>query len=395
MALKIYDKMKPQGNYPAVDAADVEMPDGRRLPTFLEGFVPNGEGLKNAVEEALQQAKDSGEFDGPQGLPGPAGTNGKDGFSPVVSVTKEDGVTTLSITDQTGTHTAQILDGTGGGGGEEEQVILEEQTFSDFTESGGVYTVMIPEAIALTPGEYYKVTWDGKEYICRCEDQVSGAMTFTGAFLGNPTAAFINMPDSGEPFFIMAGGYLATRESGSHTLGIVTTRVSLVTWENIQGKPFEERAVHMEVSTETISNVAFEGLGMLWVKVSTQTLTKEELLGATLRFVSGDYDQSVVISEADVIIANEQGTAVLQQDLMVPFIMVYQPGEMTITFMGQTATVNIPESGCYATGFNLEADGRITIDNQLVKQLDSKFLPMEAIKTYIDDYISEALGGDY
>ena len=31
MALKIYDTMKPQGSYPAVEAADVMMPDGSRL----------------------------------------------------------------------------------------------------------------------------------------------------------------------------------------------------------------------------------------------------------------------------------------------------------------------------------------------------------------------------
>lgn len=31
MALKIYDTFKPQGDYPAVEAADVQMPDGSRL----------------------------------------------------------------------------------------------------------------------------------------------------------------------------------------------------------------------------------------------------------------------------------------------------------------------------------------------------------------------------
>lgn len=34
MALKIYDTLAPQGNYPAVNAADVEMPDGSRLSEF-------------------------------------------------------------------------------------------------------------------------------------------------------------------------------------------------------------------------------------------------------------------------------------------------------------------------------------------------------------------------
>lgn len=39
MALKIYDTLKPQGNYPAVKAKDVEMPDGSRLSDF-EGSLP-------------------------------------------------------------------------------------------------------------------------------------------------------------------------------------------------------------------------------------------------------------------------------------------------------------------------------------------------------------------
>lgn len=39
MALKIYDKFKPQGDYPAVDATDVEMPDGKRLPEAVVELV--------------------------------------------------------------------------------------------------------------------------------------------------------------------------------------------------------------------------------------------------------------------------------------------------------------------------------------------------------------------
>lgn len=34
MALKIYDTLVPQGNYPAVNAANVEMPDGTTLDEF-------------------------------------------------------------------------------------------------------------------------------------------------------------------------------------------------------------------------------------------------------------------------------------------------------------------------------------------------------------------------
>ena len=49
--------------------------------------------------------------DGAPGKDGINGANGKDGVSPTVEVTKVDGVTTINITDATGTKTATINDG--------------------------------------------------------------------------------------------------------------------------------------------------------------------------------------------------------------------------------------------------------------------------------------------
>ena len=45
---------------------------------------------------------------------GEKGTDGKDGFSPTVSVSKSGNTTTISITDKTGTHTQTVKDGTNG-----------------------------------------------------------------------------------------------------------------------------------------------------------------------------------------------------------------------------------------------------------------------------------------
>lgn len=45
---------------------------------------------------------------------GKKGTDGKDGFSPTVSVSKSGNTTTISITDKTGTHTQTVKDGTNG-----------------------------------------------------------------------------------------------------------------------------------------------------------------------------------------------------------------------------------------------------------------------------------------
>lgn len=66
--------------------------------------------LPEAVEDALEQAKASGEFDGEDGI---------DGVSPTVSVSKSGKVTTISITDKDGTKTATINDGADGDPGQD------------------------------------------------------------------------------------------------------------------------------------------------------------------------------------------------------------------------------------------------------------------------------------
>ena len=53
---------------------------------------------------------------GPQGDPGPAGA---DGFSPTVTTTAIDNGTRVTITDASGEHTFDVLNGTGGGGSSE------------------------------------------------------------------------------------------------------------------------------------------------------------------------------------------------------------------------------------------------------------------------------------
>lgn len=41
MAIGITGKFKPKGNFPLMDAADIEMPDGTRLPDYVDSlFIP-------------------------------------------------------------------------------------------------------------------------------------------------------------------------------------------------------------------------------------------------------------------------------------------------------------------------------------------------------------------
>nr|DAI08206.1 MAG TPA: nucleoid-associated protein [Caudoviricetes sp.] len=116
------------------------------LPAALAGKQPagnyvTGAQLNGAVDDALAEAKASGEFDGPQGPAGPAGDTGPqgpagaDGYSPSAKVEQTSTGATITITDKTGTTTATVNNGTSGGAaawekiadistGEVEQVVI-------------------------------------------------------------------------------------------------------------------------------------------------------------------------------------------------------------------------------------------------------------------------------
>lgn len=70
--------------------------------------------LPEAINTALAQAKESGEFDGADGKDG---VDGKDGTSPTVSVSAIEGGHRITITDTNGTNTVDVMDGSDGKNG--------------------------------------------------------------------------------------------------------------------------------------------------------------------------------------------------------------------------------------------------------------------------------------
>lgn len=58
MALKLYDKLTPSGDFPLVSATDVEMPDGSRLSEFPPGIDENtAERISNLEAQAESAAE--------------------------------------------------------------------------------------------------------------------------------------------------------------------------------------------------------------------------------------------------------------------------------------------------------------------------------------------------
>lgn len=56
MPLKLYDKAKPSGKFALIDAVDVEMPDGSRLPDV----IPR---LQFVTTEKYKALEEAGEID--------------------------------------------------------------------------------------------------------------------------------------------------------------------------------------------------------------------------------------------------------------------------------------------------------------------------------------------
>ncbi len=85
----------------AVDNANTAIDNANSAIDTANTAAANAQSVADTVQAKL----DAGELNGKDG------TDGADGVSPTVSIAKADGVTTVTITDKDGTHTAEIADG--------------------------------------------------------------------------------------------------------------------------------------------------------------------------------------------------------------------------------------------------------------------------------------------
>jgi hypothetical protein len=97
------------------------------------------------VADTVQKKLDAGELKGEkgdQGIQGIQGVAGADGISPTVTTSKADGVTTVTITDKDGAHTATIEDGADG-----------YSPTATVTKSGTTTTVTVTDKSGTTTAE--------------------------------------------------------------------------------------------------------------------------------------------------------------------------------------------------------------------------------------------------
>lgn len=164
MALKLYDTLIPDGDYPLMKAKDVEMPDGTRLSDFKGGGG---------------------------------------------SVSWED------VTDKPFYEEQNIKE------------ILAETTFtSEYSNLFGGYAHVLPVgSYELVLGNTYKVLWDGEEFTCEAMD--GGSVLYGAVYIGNATPfgllgnnepfAIVHAESDGDAGIIVC---LTDTEETAHTLSI-------------------------------------------------------------------------------------------------------------------------------------------------------------------------------
>ena len=115
------------------------LPSGE-IPEPLENFLEEASealtAIPQTIDDALQDAKDSGEFDG---------------FSPIATVTKEGKVATITITDKNGTTSKEIKDGEDGQPGQPGSAGFSPS--ASVSKSGKIATITITDKNGTTTAQ--------------------------------------------------------------------------------------------------------------------------------------------------------------------------------------------------------------------------------------------------
>lgn len=131
---------------------------------------------------------------GPQGNPGTNGTDGQDGTSPTVTITPITGGNRVTITDATGSHTADVMDGSDGQDGSNGQdgisptVTITAITGGHrvtITDATGSHTADIMDGAAGTNGQ------DGRGIVSIIKTGTAGLVdTYTVTYTDSTTSTF-------------------------------------------------------------------------------------------------------------------------------------------------------------------------------------------------------------
>lgn len=307
--------------------------------------------------------------------------------------------------------------------------VFAEQEISGFAADaygGNCVTVSMEADIGLVVGETYKVSWNGEEYTCVCYGEVAsedGTLTLTGAFLGNAAVAFSVLPDTGEPFLIDSGSdgtYFRCAEGDSHTVAIyrVVEKPELpAIGTDDEGKILQVQngeyvLAEMPGSEDASETVIFEEQDLAFGSTGTEGIYLWQTMPAPFALTEGEtyrVEWNAEHHSCVAVGANFNGTdgigignlalAGLGENTGEPFLIgSAADGSFVGCFTTETNETN--KVAIYQTFAEATLPAVSSADNgKILQVVDGAWSAVavadSAVKTYVDDYISSALEGDY
>lgn len=362
-------------------------------PGVVTGLHEVGDGLENETERVKwgdgETAWDKLPWwKGPEGKQGPQGEKGEQGFRGVdgndgTPATHSWNGTTLTITSASGTSSANLKGEKGDKGDKGEQGEKGEQGIQGKDGQDYVLTEADKQEIAdmvdvpdidADLSDYAK-----KEYV---DDTVGDVETALDEI--------IEIQES------LKDGYTGGTGGG------------VSSWNDLTDKPFYDEGT--KTATLDYANPPTVGIdfnGVFLGKVTDDILTADYINGAKLSL-------SFTVDDTVTDVSQELNTDTLM-GFSFPFGSAYQFTDENITCMIAVATqsgefdpfgdgslINIPETGTYIDCSFISGEGTInSISLEYageLKTLDIKFIPNELyteIDQRIENYINEALGGEY
>ena len=167
-----------------------------------------------------------------------------------------------------------------------------------------------------------------------------------------------------------------------------------VHWNDITNKPFivveENKRIFVDHS-KVDTNIAFTSaeLNATFVRLTEETLSKDELIGATLTatFANG-HKISGVVSESSIQFEDDNGLLLIVEDL--PIAVFYKAGQYTINIDGVETTVQVPIAGIYTTDYAVIEVASSEITKTVTKEyLNNECLSILEISSKPTEFLHE------
>lgn len=264
----------------------------------------------------------------------------------------------------------------------------------------------ITDVLHFDDGSIYKVLWNGTEYTCTA---ITTATWYDSPepghyyiyYIGNAhllktgfekgTNQTFNMPDTGEPFCLIGikdveGLSVSARGTEAATFNVHVLEISQIDNKYLAILD-SEAGSKTNILPETTYN-GFEFNSTFNAYTPGPVVPAEFILteGETYNVIWDGNTYTCTAGAADyygyTIIYIGNGTTMGQAGNDEPFAFTYSPAENGSQVFAINNTEVLHTTHIYQMA-------------PLSYKLKEEYLPMEAIKSYIDNYIGEAFGGDY